>query len=205
MADNVIIEKILKRAESDVADILADGKTKVEKLTADMKAQTDQDVAAVKKQHEAEVAEVKNRSELMSHLETRKNTLAAKRRLMDEAFDKAREQLRNLDDADWSVMIAAIVAESVKSGSGKLRVPAKDREKYENGFLKSLNNGLLSNGLPGNLVLDDESADFDAGVMLVGDDCDINGDFDILLDEVRDQYEKQVAAILFDGQDGART
>lgn len=203
MADNVIIEKIQQKAEADVAEILADGQRKAARVREEIKAQTDQDVAAIEKQQAAEVAEIKNRSELMSHLETRKNTLAAKRSLIDEAFDKAKEALLNLDDAKWSVLIAAIVAESAKSGGGKLRVPAKDREKYENGFLASLNRGLRSNGLSGDLKLDDEPADFDAGVMLVGEDCDINGNFDILLDEVRDRYEKQVAAILFESADEA--
>lgn len=203
MADNVIIDKIKKKAEADVANILSEGTKKATQVSADIEAQTKQDLETLQKQHAAEVAEIKKRSELMSHLETRKNTLAAKRQLIDEAFDKAREALCNLDDAKWSILIAAIVAEASKSGSGKLRVPAKDRPKYENGFLTSLNRGLKSNGLPGDLTLDDTPADFDAGVMLVGDNCDINANFDILLDEVRDRYEKQVAAILFDGQDEA--
>lgn len=200
MAENIIIEKILKGAEAEAESIMAEGDRRIQAIKEEMGRQTEKDRKVLLEKNKAEIAEIHDRSELMSHLETRKNTLIAKRRVIDEAFDGAREQLRHLDDEKWSVLIASMVAESVVTGDGKLRVPAQDREKYENGFLDSLNRGLQANGLSGQLTLDDQPADFEAGVMLVGEDSDINGDFDVLLDAVREKYEHQVAAILFDDQ-----
>ncbi|MBM6968278.1 V-type ATP synthase subunit E [Pseudoramibacter alactolyticus] len=200
MAENIIIEKILKGAEAEAESIMAEGDRRVQAIKEEMARQIEKDRETLLEKNKAAIAEIHDRGELMSHLETRKNTLAAKRKVIDEAFDGAREQLRHLDDEKWSVLIASMVAESVVTGDGKLRVPARDREKYENGFLDSLNRGLQANGLSGQLTLDDQPADFEAGVMLVGEDSDINGDFDVLLDAVREKYERQVAAILFDDQ-----
>lgn len=200
MAENIIIEKILKGAEAEAESIMAEGDRRVQAIKEEMARQIEKDRKTLLEKNKVAIAEIHDRSELMSHLETRKNTLAAKRKVIDEAFDGAREQLRHLDDEKWSVLIASMVAESVVTGDGKLRVPARDREKYENGFLDSLNRGLQANGLSGQLTLDDQLADFEAGVMLVGEDSDINGDFDVLLDAVREKYEHQVAAILFDDQ-----
>ena len=67
----------------------------------------------------------------------------------------------------------------------------------------AMNKGLKVNGLPGKLTLDSDPAEFEAGILLEGDHYDINGDFEVLLQQVRNKYEREVAAILFEDRDEA--
>ena len=53
------------------------------------------------------------------------------------------------------------------------------------------------------MTLDSDPAEFEAGILLEGDHYDINGDFEVLLQQVRDKYEREVAAILFEDRDEA--
>jgi len=198
MAIDSIIEKIISEAQADAASIEKEGEEKAARLVEafEKKARDEQEALKVKSQRD--VAEIHNRSQLISRLEVRKNTLAARRAMLDQAFAAASRRLAELSGQKWEAFTEKLILESVATGSEKLRVPQKDIPLYKNGFLKRVNGQLEKRGLAGRLTLEEEPADFDAGFMVIGEESDVNCSFDILLDDVRAACEKEVAAILFE-------
>jgi len=200
MASEKIIDKILQNAEEEKKKIIADGQEKALAISQRIQKETELKVREITKKNQADIEAIKDRTALMTRLEIRKNILAVKRSLIDEAFKQASEALKNYSDVQKEALITKIVLSAVETGEEKLQVPKDDRKMYETGFLDQLNNALKEQGKKGALSLDDTDGNFQAGVKLVGEKADINGSFDILLEAVRDQYEREVAEIIYQSE-----
>ena len=75
-------------------------------------------------------------------------------------------------------------------------MPAKDLDKYQNGFLLEINADLTAKGKRGELALAEETAPFSDGVLLIGKNSDVDCSFATILQEMRRKTEREVAAIL---------
>ena len=129
-----------------------------------------------------------------------RDSLAAQRAVIQEAFDQAALRLSQLPQETWEKLILAIVTQSDVEGTETLVVPAKDRAVYENGFLSKINKTLVDQGKKGEMTLDSETASFKEGILIRGKDCDYDGSFATLLRDVRSEEEYRVAGILFDAE-----
>jgi V/A-type H+-transporting ATPase subunit E len=201
MAQSTIINRIIDQAREDAAETIHAAQKSAQKIKENIKEEVTSQIDELNSDFEQKRSSLEHKSDLIFSLEARKQTLSKKRELIDEAFHLAEDKLDNLPEKEWSVLIAAIVAASSQTGKEKLIVPQKDLKKYQEGFLSSINRGLKSNGLSGELTLSQKPADFKSGIMLEGDEMDINGDFKVLLNQVREKHEKEIADILFGKQE----
>ena len=198
MSADKIIEKILEKANEDVALIEQETAEKVQSSVAAIERRTELTLNALKNKEKADVEEVHRRSQLMTRLDSRKNILAVKRKVIDEVFDKARTALDTLDESRYEALVTKIVVNGSETGPEKLQVPEKDMKRYSDGLLNKLNAALKEAGKIGELTLDETPASFNSGVMLIGEMSDVNGSFDVLIDDAREKYEREVAEMLFE-------
>ncbi len=198
MSADKIIEKIMEKANEDVALIEQETAEKVQSSVAAIERRTELTLNALKNKEKADVEEVHRRSQLMTRLDSRKNILAVKRKVINEVFDKARTALDTLDESRYEALVTKIVVNGSETGTEKLQVPEKDIKRYKDGLLNKLNTALKEAGKIGELTLDETPAAFKSGVMLVGEMSDINGSFDVLIDDAREKYEREVAEMLFE-------
>ena len=198
MSADKIIEKILEKANEDVALIEQETAEKVQSSVAASERRTELTLNALKNKEKADVEEVHRRSQLMTRLDSRKNILAVKRKVIDEVFDKARTALDTLDESRYEALVTKIVVNGSETGTEKLQVPEKDMKRYRDGLLNKLNAALKEAGKIGELTLDETPASFKSGVMLIGEMSDVNGSFDVLIDDAREKYEREVAEMLFE-------
>lgn len=198
MSADKIIEKILEKANEDVALIEQETAEKVQSSVAAIERRTELTLNALKNKEKADVEEVHRRSQLMTRLDSRKNILAVKRKVIDEVFGKARTALDTLDESRYEALVTKIVVNGSETGTEKLQVPEKDMKRYRDGLLNKLNAALKEAGKIGELTLDETPASFNSGVMLIGEMSDVNGSFDVLIDDAREKYEREVAEMLFE-------
>ena len=198
MSADKIIEKILEKANEDVALIEQETAEKVQSSVAAIERRTELTLNALKNKEKADVEEVHRRSQLMTRLDSRKNILAVKRKVIDEVFDKARTALDTLDESRYEALVTKIVVNGSETGTEKLQVPEKDLKRYKDGLLNKLNTALKEAGKIGELTFDETPASFKSGVMLIGEMSDVNGSFDVLIDDAREKYEREVAEMLFE-------
>ncbi|WP_133965725.1 V-type ATP synthase subunit E [Eubacterium limosum] len=198
MSADKIIEKILEKANEDVALIEQETAEKVQSSVAAIERRTELTLNALKNKEKADVEEVHRRSQLMTRLDSRKNILAVKRKVIDEVFDKARTALDTLDESRYEALVTKIVVNGSETGTEKLQVPEKDMKRYRDGLLNKMNATLKEAGKIGELTLDEIPASFKSGVMLIGEMSDVNGSFDVLIDDAREKYEREVAEMLFE-------
>ena len=191
------IEKITARIETDakseIAEILREGEEKAERIRAEYRAQAD---AAAKEADAAGKDAAKRQAERLegaAEMEAKKMLLAAKQSCMDEAFDKARQQLLSLPDGQYSDLLAKIAAKASRSGKEEIILSAKDKERVGAKVAEKVNM-LLKNG---KLTIADETRDMDGGLILRDGQVEVNCAFETQLRVLREGMTAEVAAILF--------
>ena len=197
MSGDKIIQKIEEEAKQDAAAIGAAAQEKARKEKERILAKAQEQVREIQAKSQVDAKEAAGRLQLIAELQRRKENLASKRKVLQEAFDRAAEQLEALPQEQWEKLIGRIVLGSDLIGHEKLVVPAKDRPRYEQGLLAQLNKELKDQGREGSLTLSDRTAGFTDGVLIEGETCDYDGSFATLLEDVRTGEEYRVAELLF--------
>jgi V/A-type H+-transporting ATPase subunit E len=112
-----VIKKILSEANNEAAKIKAEAnekqaaeQSKLAEQLAEYKKQSDilaQNTAEEKKEHLLAAA----------RMDIAKEYLAAKRKILDEVFEKAREQMQNLRDDEYIRLMTKLMLDAVETGN----------------------------------------------------------------------------------------
>ncbi len=202
MSVNSIIEKINEKADLEIKDILADGEKKANELEKSILDKALKEVKNIIDNANDEAKRIKNRQVIISGLEERKARLWAKKKLLNEAFDEALNKLLNLDEISLKKLVKRLVVENCMAGDVVLVVPESNLKIYEDKeFLKHLVDEVTEKiKQPVNLEI--ESSDkIKGGVLIKGRLYDVDASFEILLDEVRRDFEKEVCQMLFGSEE----
>lgn len=197
MGVNKIILKIQEDASLERADIIAAVKQKAEISTTKIMDDARKKIVAIEEQAKADAEEAVRRQTLIAELEIRRKALDSKREVIIKAFESAETELANLPQEKWEKLISDIVLKCSETGEEKICVPKKDFDKYKNGMLEKLNKALVEQGKKGALTLCEEPAKFNGGILLIGENSDFDGSFEMILKEIKTKSERNVAEILF--------
>ena len=129
MAINKIILKIQEEASQEVAELLAAAKNKAAASSNKINDAAMAKVEEIKELSEVDAVEVARRQLLIAELEARKNTLDRKRKVIEEVFTQAENELANLPQDKWEKLIISTVLNASETGTEKLCVPLADIEK----------------------------------------------------------------------------
>ncbi len=203
MGAEAIIEKIRKNAAEEAASLRKQGEERAAAAEKQIIDAASAEAEEILRNAKAAAADLERREQLMTGLETRKNTLASRREVIDEAFQKALSDLCALPEERWAALIRRIVLESAETGRETLLVPEADLSRYRKPFagdtsmLEQLNAALKEKGLAGALTLSETPAKIRGGVLLSGEKYDVNGSFEMLLSLVREDCEREIYHILY--------
>lgn len=194
-------------AEQVVEKILADAKAEADKIK---KQAEDQDAAEQAKLTE-QLNEYKKQTEILakkagedekSHIlaaarmDIAKEYLAEKRKILDEVFEQARQQLQNLPDEEYRTLIKKLILDAVETGDEEVIIDTNEN-RIDHEFIKQINRE-LSSGYKGNLRLSDQRQDLGAGFILKRDKVRINVSIEVLLNQARKELEIELAKDLFE-------
>lgn len=144
-----------------------------------------------------EAVQALDRSRRLRELEDRKYALAARRQLIDQAFDEARRQLQSLPEADMERLMISLIREQA-SGQESIQAGDINDAFYTPAFIDKANQMLAEDGKPG--LLKDAGGRIPGSCGLVLSDgfslsyCTV----DALMEAGREGLEQRVAALLFE-------
>jgi V/A-type H+-transporting ATPase subunit E len=191
-----------------VDKILADAKAEAQKI----KEQTEANEAAEQAKLNEQLDEYNKQTEILakkagqdeeSHIlaaarmDLAKQLLAEKRKILDEVFEQARQQLQSLPDEDYRSLCTKLMLEAVETGDEEVIVDKKDN-RINQGFIDQVNRQLSSKG-KGELKLSDQRQDLGAGFILKRGKIKTNVSLDVLLEQARKELEIDLAKELFTG------
>ncbi len=191
-----IIKRIADEARAEADAVLAEASAKATELQRAAAAETDAEIERIERDAEAKASELRRRRLAVAEMEARKDVLAKKQALLDEAFAGALTKLSALSDAKIAELLTPLVVEEA-DGTESLVVPDKNCALYEKSLLAKLNAALVKAGKPGKLTLSKTSGNFAGGLVLVSDVLEKNISFEALLRGVREESEKAIGELLF--------
>lgn len=187
-----IRESILAEARTQAEAIIKEAEDKVKEMEIQAEKRAEELTKNRLERAEVEAQEAQKRMLSMAELELKKQSLEAKQSIIDQAFDKALVKLNNLPDEKYAAMIVSALGSVGIKGGEELIVPPQDREKFQKGLLKKINDKL---GFE--LKLSDEDRGIQGGFIVKVDGVEINNSFETLLRMEREKVESEIADILF--------
>lgn len=191
-----VIKKILSEANNEAAKIKAEAD---EKQAAEQSKLAEQ-LGEYKKQSDilAKKAAEEKKEHLLAaaRMDIAKEYLAAKRKILDEVFEKAREQMQNLRDDEYIRLMTKLMLDAVETGDEEVIVN-KNEKRIDQKFIKHINRE-LGPCFKGNLRLADEKQNLGAGFILRRGKIKTNVSLDVLLERARKELEIELAKELFE-------
>ena len=189
-----------------VDKILADAKAEAEKI----RKQAEENEAAEQAKLAEQLDEYKKQTAILakkagedeeSHIlaaarmDIAKQLLAEKRKILDEVFEQAHEQLQNLPDEEYRTLCTKLMLEAVETGAEEIVVD-KNEKRINQDLINQVNRQLSSKG-KGELKLSDQKQNIGAGFILKRGQIKTNVSLDVLLDQARKELEIDLAKELF--------
>lgn len=190
-----VIEKILSEAQAQ-ADVItseakakaADAQSELEKKLANYRQETAQLAETAGKEHKEQML-------ASARMRLQKENLAAKCDLLNEAFAKAVDHVKNLSDNEYLGLIEDLMVKAVETGNEEVII-GKNETRITDTFIKQVNRK-LGTGFKGNLLLAKERANISGGFILRRDKVQVNVSTEVLVNQARESLEMELAEELF--------
>ncbi|UCE99701.1 MAG: V-type ATP synthase subunit E [Planctomycetota bacterium] len=191
-----VIEKILANAKAEADKI----KSKAEKIQAQEQAKLKEELTEYKKQ--SEILAQKAAKDKYAHLlaaarmDLAKKFLAEKRKILDDLFNQARQQLQNLPDGEYRSFMTKLMLDAVETGDEEVIIDGGEK-RIDHEFIKQINRQ-LGPSYKHNLILSKEKVNLGGGFILKRGKIKNNLSFNVLLARARRELEIVLAKELFE-------
>lgn len=190
-----IIDRISGDAQAEIDNILAQAGVQAAEITAGYEAQATAEAAEILARGEKAAAEREERLVSAARMECRKDVLAAKQEVIEEAFRLAKQKLLDLPQADYVALLADLAVKAKTTGREKLIFSQTDRTRVGKAVVLAANEKL---GADGQFTLSEQSRPMDGGFILSDGTIEVNCTFDSLIRLQRSALAGQVSKVLFD-------
>ncbi|HHU28295.1 TPA: hypothetical protein GXZ54_03965 [bacterium] len=205
MEERSIYSYIEEKGLNDAKEILSRGKERAQALELEIlseaKKEADSIILKAKKQGE----DLYKTAITQSEQKFRQRSLNVKKELLDQVFSESSKKLDELKDDEYRNLIVNLLKNEKLSGDETIKVAKKDFDRYIKLFDGKKNkNGeivltffsrLFDNDYQ--IILSSESAPIIGGLIVEREDYDLDLSFESLLQGIRDNYEPELAKMLF--------
>jgi vacuolar-type H+-ATPase subunit E/Vma4 len=187
MAINDILEEIKKQAEKEIAGLDAERDTAISKITKDSEEKRTHRKKEMDNKISENVNKVKSRAETFAKMETRNNSLRAKREILTQVFGKTVQSL--IDSDKYVEMVTALLKTAAKEFDNGTIQPAKGKESETKAALEKSGTSF---------TLSPTSSAIQGGFILESGKIEVNFSFEAILGkEVWDELELELNKLLF--------
>lgn len=190
-----VVEKIWADAKAEAENI----KEQADKKQADEQAKFDEQLNEYKEQTKALAEKFAKEKKLhllaAARMNIAKERLAEKNKILDEVFDRAQENIKNLPDEKYRKLITSLMLETVETGDEEVIID-REEKRIDAELIQQVNSQLGSDR-KGNLKLSDEKMLIGAGFILRRGKVKTNVSIDVLLSRARKELEIKLAKDLF--------
>lgn len=195
MDANAILEKIVQEGAEQAQKILEEAGKKAEELKKASEDKIGKQLADIKAKSKQDGEQLRDRMLRMAELEWKKDSLSAKREVLDKAFAGALAELEKTAPDKLREIFLALAVQTAQ-GDEEVLIGDKNAAWYSDSFIADVNALLVKNGKCGELKKGVQSIP-GVGFALNKDGMQINCTMDALLNQERLNLEIEVSRILF--------
>lgn len=190
---NVLVNKIIEDAQIAKQNIISKAKEETEKIVSKKIEDANEFKEKLMEKAHVDGKELKEKLISKSELKIRNNILLSKRKVLDEVFDKALEELVNLDNETFLKYLLEALSNLDINGEYNLLI-SKSYMNNKNVILEEVNKISKEKF---RIVEVKEYEDIDGGFILEKDGIFVNYSFKLLIEFIREQIEFEVLTLLF--------
>ena len=193
----MIARRILQDAQSEADGIARVAEENSRKVAAQYDKQARDAETAVLEAAEKDCADLIRRMKGEADMQARSDLLSEKQALVQKAFSMAREEILDMEDERYLDFLANLACRASVSGKEQIVLNEKDRQRFGAELAGRVNEALSTAGKPCGLVLSEETAPIEGGLLLRDGSVETNCSIGILMKSGRDALAPAVASMLF--------
>ena len=190
-----VIDKILAEANAEADQITSDAGAKLAEGQKGFDAEMARYKSHTQELAETAAADAKLRMLASARMSLKKANASVRAGLLNEVFSKTHDAVKALSDADYVKLMGDLMVKAAGAGSQEVIV-GKDESRIDAAMIKEVNKRLRTEG-KGELSLSSERAAIDGGFIVSNGDVRMNVSIDVLVSQVREKLELEVAEELF--------
>ncbi len=194
-----IKQKILDDAQTRADAIIAEAEAEADAIV--QKAMEEAGKNREKRLAYAQTEAVKARERVIgsAKMEAKKILLAEKQKLMDQCFEKAKQEIINMPLSDYEELMVELIVASSEEGDEEIIFNTRDSGRISLlRFLVRVNSKLKADGVKApRMLISEDNINASGGFLLKKGDIVVNNTIEALLAAKREQLEVELAAILF--------
>lgn len=192
-----IREKILQDAKMTAAAVLEAGRREADVIRVEAETRRRESSLETKQRIDAGFVALEQRNGATLQLEIRKQMLAARQQMVDEAFLQAAKAVADLPDETYRELLTAMILATTWQGDAELVVSARDRERLGSGFPEEIDLIRHHGNLAGFTRYASDSLPVHGGFVMRRGEMEINGTLAVVVAGIHPKLERRVAEILF--------
>lgn len=191
MSKENLLQKIKDDTAQEVQSIIDEAKNRYESNRRDV-----EEYLSLFEQSELEKAEntakeSEKQTRMLAEIEAKKTMLKAKRELIDQTVERAKQKMLSLPDGEYIDWITTLISQKATDGD-KVIISKNDVERLTAEVI-----GEISAKTGKKITLSDKIGDFSGGIILTQSGCDKNMTLETALDEITQDYILKISTKLF--------
>jgi vacuolar-type H+-ATPase subunit E/Vma4 len=198
MSMETILSRIEEETDAAVRGIIGEAETEASSIAEDYAAEADELKQELDRQARARAGEEERRLLVNEELQLRKRFLEKKHEILEMLYAEASKRITSLEREEYLDLIKRMIVGRAITFKEEIVVPKDQTEIFDSAFLDSLN--ASSGKKKSAFSISDEAGEFVWGVVLKERRRRIDLTLDVLVAQLRDRIEPQIAAVLFDDE-----
>lgn len=190
-----IVKKIADDAKLSAEQKIAEAQQEAQQIVSDYQAQADKIMQDAQAQAQKQASVIAERVESQSGLIRRNLMLQYKREAIEQAFQKSLEVLC-AQDADKQVTLLSDAAVKYLSADAKVILNEKDKAAFGEKLVSDISRKLQAANKNYSVSLSADAGSMQGGMILAEGSIETNLSYEILVKNIRDELEGEVAKVL---------
>lgn len=190
-----IVKKIADDAKLSAEQKIAEAQQEAQQIVSDYQAQADKIMQDAQAQAQKQASVIAERVESQSGLIRRNLMLQYKRGAIEQAFQKSLEVLC-AQDADKQVTLLSDAAVKYLSADAKVILNEKDKTAFGEKLVSEISRKLQAANKNYSVSLSADAGSMQGGMILAEGSIETNLSYEILVKNIRDELEGEVAKVL---------
>lgn len=197
MAIKDIKAKIISDAEIEANKIINEATNKAKEIKEEAEKEARDIKSKILKRINQEILFKKGKIITEANLEAKKTILLEKIKIIDETFNKALENIMNLDDEPYRNFIKKIILDNIDKGDETIFISTLDKDRITKDFIQEINYNLEAKSKKGNINLSSYYLQIKGGVIIGLNNVKKNSSLELIFKKVREELEIKISQYLF--------
>jgi V/A-type H+-transporting ATPase subunit E len=198
MAIKDIKARIISDAEIEANKIINEANCKLKEIKEKVEEEVKDVKSKILKRINQEILLNKRKIITEANLEAKKAILSIKQEIIDETFNRALENIMNLDDEPYRNFIKKIILDNIDKGDETIFISTLDKDRISKDFIQEINYKLEAKNIKGNITLSPSYLQIKGGVIIGSNNVNKNSSLELIFKKVREELEIKISQYLFD-------